>query len=321
MSGELANQVPVPYLFARTLVNRAWFNVQRKHTWSFLWGKAAIPTPNPITSGTVTVTPGSSTVIADATATAAWAATGLVSPLTVQQFRVGQGTIYNIIAYGTVNGFGNLTLDMAYVDPTSGSGTGYQIFQCYYNAPVPDFLWWESVVDPISGYSFRTTMTREEVDNQDPQRFQDGWPVGVIPYQINPQAGNFNGYPMMEIWPAPLNGYTYFGTYFRRGTLFVNDSDIVNPMLGEDVVMARAKMYAYEWCIANPDKVPKGDYRFAYGAAKIEYEGKSGNGGLIEEYYLKDGEFSHRDVINAPEDSYIGALPWVSQKAGIMYAP
>jgi len=315
MSAELANQCPVPFLFARTLVNRAWFNVQRKHTWSFLWGKAAIPTPIPITSGTVTVTPGSNTVIGDAAATAAWALAGLVNPLTVRQFRVGQGTIYNINAYTVAGGFGVLTLDSPYVDPTFGAGTGYQIFQCYYSGPVADFLWWESVTDPISGYSFRTTMTREEVDNQDPQRFQDGWPVGVIPYQINPQAGNFNGFPQYEAWPSPLNGYTYFGTYFRRGTLFVNDTDVVNPMLGEDVVMQLAKMYAYEWALVNSDKVPKGDYRFAYGAAKKQYDE------LIDDYILKDEETSHRHVINAPEDSFIGALPWVSQKAGIYYAP
>ncbi len=315
MSSELALQVPVPYLFAKILVNRAWFNVQRQHIWSFLWGIAPIPTPSPITSGTVTVTPGSPTVIGDATASAAWAAVGLVNPLTTQQFRVGQGTIYNIKSYAVVGGFGTLTLTQPYVDPTSGAGTGYQVFQCYYNAPVADFLWWESVTDPISGYQLRTCLTREEVDAQDPQRFQAGWPTGIIPYAVNTQAGQFNGYPVMEIWPAPLNNYTYVGSYFRRGTLFVNPTDTVNPMLGEDIVIEQAKMYSYEWCLVNVDKVPKADYRFAYGASSKRFKE------LLDQYILADEMFSHRNIINAPEQSYYDALPWTSMKSNIMYAP
>jgi len=321
MSSELALQCPVPFLLARILVNRAWLNVQRKHLWSFLWGKAAIPTPTIMQAGTVTVTPGSVTVVGDATAVAAWNTAGLVIPLTSRQFRVGQGTIYNIVAFPGSGGANSIDLDTAYVDVPFGVGTSYQIFQSYFNAPVADFLWWESVTDPVSGYQLRTTLTREEVDAQDPQRFQSGWPVGPIPYLVNPQAGNFNGFPMYELWPAPLAGYTYFGSFFRRGALFVNDNDTVNPMLGEDLVMARAKMLAYEWCAANPDKAGKGDFRFLYGAAKIEYEGKSGNGGLLDDYILKDEEASHRHVINSPEDSYISALPWVSAKTNTMFAP
>jgi hypothetical protein len=180
---------------------------------------------------------------------------------------------------------------------------------------VADFLWWESIVDPISGYSMRTCLTREEIDAQDPQRFQSGWPIGPLPYLINTQPGNFNGFPMYEMWPAPLNNYTYQGSYFRRGTQFVNLTDTVNAMLGEDLVIEQAKMYSYEWCMVNPDKVPKADYRFAYGASAKRFAQ------LLDEYILKDEEFSHRSVINMPEQSFYDALPWVSQRNEVMYAP
>lgn len=315
MATEISGQCPVDYLFARTLVNRAWFNVQRKHLWSFLWGKRAIPTPNPVAAGTVTLVAGSLIVTGDAAANAAWAAIPLSTPITQQQFRVGTGTIYNIVGYNNVTA--RLTLDNPYVDPQTGAGIPYTVSQFYYLAPVADFLWWESIIDPVSGYTMRTTLTNEEVDRKDPQRFQSGWPVGPIPYQVNPQPGAYFGWPMYELWPEPLNGFTYVGSFFRRGILFANDTDVVNPMLGEDVVVALAKVYAYEWAIAQqslPAAAKKG-WQFALGYAQKEYAG------LLSDYILKDEEFSHRSVINQPEDAYIEALPWVSAREGLGYFP
>jgi hypothetical protein len=318
MAAEISGQTPVDYLFAQTLVNRAWSNVQRKHLWSFLWGKSPIPTPNVTGAGTVTVTPGGTSVVGNAAASAAWLAIPASTPLTTQQFRIGIGTIYNVVAF---DGVSTLTLDNPFVDPVSGSpaGQAYTINQFYYNAPVTDFLWWESVIDPTSGYAMRTTLTNEEVDRKDPQRFQSGWPVGPIPYQVNPfAASSFFGFPMYELWPCPLFGFTYVGSYFRRGALFVNDTDTVNPMLGEDVVVARAKQLAYEWAIAQKDlgtSTQKKAWQFALGYAKKEYDE------LLNDYILKDEEFSHRHVINQPEDAYIEALPWVSQREGLGFFP
>jgi hypothetical protein len=321
MSAEISGQCPVDYLFAKTLVNRAWLNVQRKHIWSFLWGKRAIPTPNPTAAGTVTLASGSPLVIGDATASPAWAAIPGANPITVQQFRVGTGTIYNIVgvAINTPSaGLTTLTLDNPYVDPQFGAGISYTISQFYYSAPVADFLWWESIIDPVSGYAMRCTLTNEEVDRKDPQRFQSGWPVGPIPYLVNPNvASPFYQWPMYELWPEPLNNYTYVGSFFRRGSLFVNDTDQVNAMLGEDLVIALAKVYAYEWAIANKDMpvAQKKSWQFTLGYAKKEYDG------LLSDYMIKDEEFSHRHVINSSEDAYIEALPWISQREGLGYFP
>lgn len=323
MSAELALQTPVNYLFARTLVNRAWLQVQRKYIWSFLWGKVPIPTPSPTTIGSVTLTSGSATVIADANATTAWANVPGATPLSQQQFRIGTGTFYNIVTYNPAGAppFATLTLDYPFVDPLPEPGANvgvvYQIYQVYYNAPVADFLWWESITDPVSGYAMRNTLTNEEVDRKDPQRFQSGWPIGPIPYRVNPLSGTFNGYPMFEMWPAPLNNITYVGEYWRRGSLFVNDTDTVNPMLGEDVVLELAKYWAYEWALAQPqfDQSAKRSWQFLMGGTQRMYAA------LLNDYILKDEEFSHRHVINQPEDAYIEALPWVSQREGLGYFP
>ena len=134
--------------------------------------------------------------------------------------------------------------------------------------------------------------------------------------------GNFKDYPMYEIWPAPLNGYTYVGTYYRSGMPFVNLTDTVQSPLGEDVVLAQAKYRSYEWCVANPDKVAKHEgslrtgasgYQFLMGAAQKE------KADLLNGYILMDETFSNRHMIaNLPKD-YLSQLPWVSMKAGLLF--
>ncbi len=309
MAAEIQGQCPIPPLFGLTLVNRSWKFIQREYEWSFLWVDFAIPTPPSVSSGSVTVSLGSAQVIGDATATAVWNAFGLVIPITTRQFRVGQGTIYSIIAYDTTTHppFGTLTLDKPFVDNVSVS-KGYQIYKCYYNSPVQDFIWFDTINDPITGYSLRTTMTRQESIDVDPQRLQGSLPAAVIPYDINLQPGNFYGYPRFEIWPPPLAGITYTASGTRAGSPFVNYTDAPIPPLDEDVVIERGKVETYEWAIANPDKVPKGDFRFLLGKSLKEYRL------LINQYIMRDEATSHRHKIPyAERRDFYRTLPWVSQ--------
>lgn len=313
MAMELVGSVTAPYPAYLIWVNRAWKAVQKKYLWSFLWGDAAISTPVPISAGTVTLTRGLNTVVGDATAAAAWLAIPLINAITTQQFRVAQGTIYNIIAFDGVN---TITLDKLYVDPPSGAGQGYQIAAYYFNAPTIDFIWWESVVDSVTGYPLSTTMTRQESNDIDPQRFAMDFPRAVIPYQINPQPGNFLGFPMYEMWPAPLSGLTYIGKYYRSGTGFVNPTDTVAPPLDEDIVIERAKIEMYEWAIANPDKCPRGaGYQYLHGESQKKFKS------LMDDYISKDEEFSKRNTIAYAEQSSILRLPWVSQRQSLGVFP
>lgn len=316
MASELVGQVPgLEYLFALTLVSRAWLDVQRRFLWSFLYGTWVIPTTVPTTAGTVTVTLGSATVVGDANASAAWQAIGLTVPITTQQFRVGQGTIYDILSF---DGTSTLTLAQPYVDPTVGANTGYAIMLNYPIAPVQDFLWFESITDPVSGYQIKTALTREYVDGCDPQRFQSGWPVGFIPHDVC-YFGSKAGWPRVEMWPAPVSGYTYIGTYYRSGANFSSPADVVAPQLGEDVVMARAKYLAYEWSAANQERSSRisktGGFTYLMGLAAKEYEW------LLSSYMLKDEQFSHRSIIDEAESTYNLSLPWVSMSTGLGFFP
>lgn len=314
MANEITGQVPIDYLLALTLVNRSWRDIQNRRIWSFLWGKVAIPTfvglANP---GTVTLTPGTNTVIGDAAARAAWAGVGLVTPITTLQFRVGQGNLYSIIKYqdNVPPGFATLTLDQLFVDPASGAGQAYAILQSYFNAPVQDFLWWDSFYDPVTGYSLKTERTRQEINMLDPQRLQLAIPDSVVPYQINRQPGNFFQFPQYEMWP-PGNGLTFVGEFLRGGADFQGVTDGVIYPIGEDVVIELSKVKAYEWCEANKHKLQpeqrNGDFRFLMGKAQKEYDK------LIDQYELKDENFSHRNIIAFAERMGDLEIPWVSQK-------
>lgn len=320
MSAELQGIVPVPSPYAPTLIQRAWRDVQREYFWSFRWVDFSIPTPITVTTGTVTLTRGLTTVTGDAAASAAWAAIPSVTPITSQQFRVGQGTFYNIIAANfSVPTAAVLTLDRAYVDTPTGAGSAYQIYEVYYFAPLKNFVWFDDIRDPVTGYSLATTKTRSEIGQTDPQRLQLGFPTAVIPYAINQQPGAFYGFPMFELWPAPQQGLTYVASAYCSEKDFDNTnpgfSDTVIPPLGEDVVMERGKMLGYEWMIGNPG-TSKGDFKYLHGMALKEYKR------LINQYIFKDEEYSKRNTIpKAESDRYALNLPWVDMAQGIAVFP
>lgn len=321
MANELVGQTPVDPMFALTLVNRAWKEVQRSYLWSFLWSDVAIPTPVPTNGGTVTLTRGLNTVVGDATARAAWAGIGIVNPITTQQFRISTGTFYNIIQYqdNVPTGFATITLDRLYVDPAAGALQTYNIQQVYFNAPFKSFIWWDTFKDPITGYNLATTMTRGEVDDRDPMRETIDIPAAVIPYRINQQAGNFNGFPMYEMWPGPQNGLTYVGEAYLAETGFVLPTDTVRAPLDEDIVIEQAKIQAYEWAELNKNKLMPiqrtGDFKFAIGKAEKKYEK------LLNTYILRDEGFSHRHKIAYAEMKRRSDIPWVSQATNQAHFP
>jgi hypothetical protein len=181
-----------------------------------------------------------------------------------------------------------------------------------------------SVRDPITGYPLKTTKTRIEVNNADPQRLQFTFPAAVLPYKIDLTVGSFYGFPMYELWPAPTTGITYVAEGLLRAADFDNTapgtSDTVTPPLDEDVVMEKAKEYAYEWCLANLDKLKpeqrKGDYSFLMGKAQANFKR------LVNQYILLDESFSNRHSIPYAEmRDYFPELPWLDQRQNIAVWP
>jgi len=294
MYSELTGWVPkLPVTLAKTIINRAWRDVRRKNLWGFQLGEANWVSPALINAGTVTTTTGANTVVFDATATIALSPLLLSGPfptnLLQRQFRVGISTIYNLTA-GTINGSGFLvlTLDRPYTD-ASLSGQSYSVLQCYYPAPVKDFLMWINVRDITNFNDLVLEKTRYEIDLRDPQRTIFYIPTHVVAYQTdpNPASPTFQ-YPMFELWGQPQSILPYQLYFIRRGAELVNDSDVLPPAVGEDCVLELGKFYAYQWAEGNKGDMPRNvgsDFKFLMGECMANYKR------LFAEYRKDDLEF------------------------------
>ena len=280
MMTELRGSVPkLPISFTKTLVNRAYRSIRLANLWSFNLFESAWITPPLINSGTVTTTQGSATITFDANAiTALNAGTTLYSFITQRQFRIGVGGIYSIITYNS--GTGVATLDRIFADP-AGAGQAYSVYQLYYTAPYQDFRTWLSVRNPQMFIDLDLTTTRSEVDAMDPQRSWYQFPTRVVPYGLDLRgAGTANQsatfqYPMFELWGQPVQLFTYPCYGVRDGVDLVNPGDTIPPQIREETIIARAKLYAYEWAEANKDMSPRSsgpDFKYLSGATMAEYK-------------------------------------------------
>ncbi len=294
MYNELTGSIPkLDPDFAKKLVNRSWSEIRRKNLWSFqLFDKNWI-SPAIINGGTVATTQGMTTVVFDATAAALLDPISTMgpfpTPLSQRQFRIGSAsTIYNI--WGWDSATRTMTLDRPYVE-ASAAASSYMVYQCYYPAPMQDFLTWIDVVDMTNFNSLRTLTTRNELNNRDPQRSIFYLPTDVAPYQSdqNPNSSTF-GWQLFELWGQPSYVLPYQLYGIRRGTPLVDDEDDLpqgGMIVGEDAVLEGAKVYGYEWAEAMKGELPRNagpDFKFLMGKCQKRQED------LIRQYRKDDRE-------------------------------
>lgn len=287
MQTELRGIVPrIPFPYTRTIINRGWSDVRNASLWSFQLLESQWITPSVINVGTAAVTQGLTTVTLDATAAAALIAdTQVWSPITSRQFRVLPGGVYNIVDWDGVN---TLTLDRIYGETTNPSAP-YLLYQVYYPAPVQDFKTFISVRNLVNVVDLNTTRTREEVDALDPQRISFSFPTDVIPYRYDlNSASPTYGFMLYELWPAPQYFINHQVISIRKGADLVQPTDTLPFSVSEDLVLARAKWYAYEWAESNKDpNSPRSalpDYKFLMGECLSTFSK------LLKEYRRIDRE-------------------------------
>lgn len=287
MAAELRGCTPkVPMPYCRTLINRAYKELRDRNLWSFQLAEGQWIAPAQITAGTATTVQGYNTVLMDSVAATAINTSGSApySLLTQRQFRIGSGGIYNITGW---DGVSVLTLDRLYGELSATDAT-YQIYQVYYPSPTKTFLRFMSVRDMQNFIDLFIDRTREELDAMDPQRTWYYFPTWVVPYK--PDTNTFSatyGYMLHELWGAPQYSLNYQLLYIDKGNDLVNPTDCLPYAIGEDVVLAKARVYAYEWAEANKGALERNqgpDYRFLMGAAQKEFES------LFKNYRREDRE-------------------------------
>ena len=314
MARTLVGEIPgVAESLAKTKINEALGKIYDETDWSFQTQYSGWLNPGLVASvGTVTVTPFSNVVIGDAAATAAWAA--ITSPLiTVLQFRNPSYSLYNIIGYDTTTNapFATLTLDRPWMEPVTGAGQAYWIYQAYFTVPVADFRKFVAILDTTNNAPVLfSELSQDDLSFQDPQRLQFGpaVPTYAVPYGVDqrPQSSTL-GYAMYEIWPHNLSYMPYSFSYKRRGALLVNPLDTVPYPLTDELVTWRAKEVLYQFKEAQKgEQVQRGsgaNWQFLAEMANAEYKA------VLKQIRAVDANL-HRDFVTRanknqpPSDGY-----------------
>ena len=266
LKAELAQSIPgLSRIYAGTLVKRALQRVLDSNLWSFQLQQYGFSTPNVMTAGTISIpTPvlGGTTIIGDATATAAWLNLPFYFLPTVQQIRANGYSIYSIIAYDNgqdpVNSpnypFATLTLDRPFIDPLPfTTDVAYQMFQAYIPAP-PQFKRWLTVADMFNCWALDVWTSRRSIDIRDPARLYTSDPNYILPYGTDARPGSATfGQMLYELYPNPQTAISYQCYYVSQGPQLVNNSDTLPYPLSEDLILSQARCYAYEWAESRKD--------------------------------------------------------------------
>lgn len=285
MAKSLANgEIPgVAESLAKTKLNEALQQVYDSTDWSFQTNQAGWNCPGMVASvGTVTVTPYSTLVVGDATATAAWAAVVGRPLLTELQFRNPSYALYNIVGYNPTgqSPYATLTLDRPWLEPVSGAGQQYWIYQAYFPVPVADFTKFIEIRDTTNNAPVNfTDISQDDLSVIDAQRliFGPAVPTFAVPWGVDQRTGSATyGYTMYELWPHNLSHMPYSFSFKRSGPLLINPGDTLLAPLSEDLVMWRAKEILYQFKEAQKgDDMKRGsgaDWRFLSQSAHAEYE-------------------------------------------------
>lgn len=255
-AAELKSWLPsIDPLACPTLVARGLKDIFDKREWSFNKITGCWLAPSIVTTGTCTTAQFSNQVVGDSTASPAWLAIALplppAQPITVRQFRVTGGPIYNIIGY---DGASTLTLDRPYAE-LGFAGSSYMIYQPYVPALSIDHKRWLSWVDPINNYRFRYNnlfWTQKEVDKRDPNRQSWSIPIAIAAHDYIVYPGDTQQRPRYEAWPHPVQQIGYIVEYMIRGYSFIN-SQLIPSQIPDQLVMARARYYGHNLVANQPD--------------------------------------------------------------------
>jgi hypothetical protein len=265
LTGKIAN---TSLLNAQDAVLKALGEIYDQSDWSFQKAVSGWLCPGMVANvGTTTTTPYSDQVICDATATARLAAWTGMPLITQLQYRDPNYLPYDIIGYDTTTNapFATLTLNRPWMEPTSGPGQPYFIYQVYFVAPVKDFRKFVAIEDPTdNGQLNFWTMTQADLAVLDAQRTNFSDSAYVVPAGMDLRTGSATyGWQRFELWPHQTNYVPYTFTYRSRGPIPENPSDfltLTTPYpITEDQVEWKAREILCEDAEANRDRMaPKG---------------------------------------------------------------
>jgi hypothetical protein len=323
ISWRLTRLVPdTPLISAQDSVVEALAAIYDATDWSFQKSYAGWLAPGVIfQNGSFTTTPYLNTIVADATASAALIAYTGQPLLTQLQYRNPAYSIYNIIGFSNNAGVVTLTLDRPWMEPTSGPGQPFMIYQCYFVAPVQYFRKFVEIRDTTNDdYIDFWGATQADLAVWDPQRLNFSNPEYCVPCGMDQRPGSATlGWQMFELWPQQGNYVPYSFSYRAQGPLPQQQSDFYSMTTPQPITERMTEWKARQVLLNNKaaameSKVPgsgKGMMLLASMAEK-EYYSRFGEALAID--LNLDGE-SRTQVHNVGR--FLGGAPYATMNGGV----
>lgn len=259
---ELLGISGMNFALAKTKINEGLGAVYDDQLWSFQLGTAGWYTPGLLSGGGTKLSPGlisvstfTTTITGNSAASTAWLGLTGRPFLTEYQIRSPYYSVYSIIAVdATIPTAVVLTLDRPWMEPTQ-TLAGYQMYQCYFPAPVPDFKEFKWARDTTNNWPMNFwKYNQADLAAKDAQRQEFNQPAFIVPYQTDQRVGSPTfGSMLFELWPHPLSALPYTFGYVRTGNLLVNPTDTVPYPLTEDLVKFKAYELLYMWKESQKD--------------------------------------------------------------------
>lgn len=282
---------------AQDFVRNAFRRVAERRRWSWLINFGQFIAPNAYTTGTVSVTQGSTLVTGVGTA---W--TSASPTLAYQQFRIGlTSPIYTV---ASVTDDTNLVLDSPYGGPTAAN-TVYRIYQAFFPVPI-DFHSFLTLWDPAMNWQLHLNIKQEELNYYDAQRATMGNPymvsyrdTSIYSPQVTPGVPPI---PRYELWPHVV-GRTFPFLYESRAIDLEDTNAVLPRYIRGDLLLeiALAEAAAYPGTTSKPNS-----YYSPQNARRHDARGEV----MIAETERQDDETDMQDLMKSYNVPATFAVPW-----------
>jgi hypothetical protein len=243
----------VPYNLARQWIIDRYRQITETYLWSFKIGEGTFATSNEYSTGTITLTNGSTTVTGSGTT--------FTSAMTNRQLKVDD-FIFNFTYVGATSG----TIDKAWLGSTT-AGLNYSIVQGWITPANADFHAFISVIDPANGWKLHTHFTSFDLDRIDPQRSSTGTPYCIASRSYNGTS------PRYELWPYSTTQRQFTYMYVKRIADLALNSDTPHNIIRSDILVKGALAELARWPGTKENPNPFYDPYFnQYKARQAEYD-------------------------------------------------
>jgi hypothetical protein len=256
---------PLPPSLCPKLINKALQAIYDEYDWACLIVRDGyLIIPKAITTGLVSVNFGSNIVTPDDNLQAILDSIedNLANPrITGRQLRI-RGTTSNTVVYNIVDyssSLAQITIDPPFLGESILNYPSFEIVKSIISPydiqvngiPVTDFKSFEVVADLRNQRNLHLDYL---IDQYDPDRRNIGTPFALSPY-----TSDSNGNLRFEFYPYDKTSVDkiYRIKFYRSGITLINDNDTLSQPINEDLVLAKARIKAYEWCDANKSTKPE----------------------------------------------------------------